>query len=111
MIFLAIFILFFGLIYALRSVSLFRQHLPLTGILTGILIFSTIYLLGINDQSGGSIMFFNFFTLLIPTIIADFIDPRGNLDVTFILVGAFIEFTMIGFFIGKLMESSQKKLS
>lgn len=98
MIFIAIFLFLF--LYLLGFIPFFKKNMSLGGVLAGILLFSLIYLMGINQYLGSHLLFFNFMTLLIPVNIASWIDPTGDLDVPFILVGAFIEFIIVGYLVG-----------
>ncbi len=102
MIFIAIFLVLFLFLYLLRFIPFFKKNMAFGGALAGMLLFGLIYLMGINQSSGSHILFFNFMTLLIPVNIASWIDPTGDLDVPFILVGAFIEFIIVGYLVGSV---------
>lgn len=97
-----------ALIFGLKHIPIFRSHPEIAGGISGGVLFTIIYLLGMNDPWGGSILLFNFATLMIPALIAQAIDSTGKLDVPFIFSGALIEFLLLGYLIGKFMGSYKK---
>lgn len=107
MIWLFLIAVLFGAVYGLRNFHFAKKHPHLTGVLCGLALY--LIILFLDQNGGGSVLFFNFTTLMIPAMISNVIDPTGNLglDVPFIMGAGLVEFLAAGYFMGNILKPNK----
>lgn len=90
-----------------------------SGLIIGLLLFVTFSLFaqlgGINNEAGwilgylrNSAFLLNFTSFLIPAVISSVLFPNGGMVDVYMIVGfSIIEFALIGFILGKVLESKE----